>query len=618
MSTYNVSVLINGSAAGLSRAMQDAERRTRGFTAVAKAEFDKISRFARSAQGQLAGLGVGVGIVQIQRQAAQLDKSLIQVRLTAGLTTRDQDEAQRRMYAMLKERGGVMEDLVGGLNSAVQAGLKFNEAMNVTDATSLGRAVAGADARVLADALTVGAQNYGKNLAAAGVAEDMLDKMLVSGRMGNAELENMAAILPKIAAGSQRAGMSFETSLAFVQTLSLAEKNVERLGTLADSTTRIFTNLRYAADVEKGTGVRMFAVDGQRRSPLDVLEDLRKKYQALTTDAQRFNFMGLAFGSADLDTQRGVDALLRGDMLAQWRQIEDQVRNASGTMRRDLPTAINNAVDQTSRLKNALREAANDFAKPINDAVSNSIKYLMDEKKLSGGQLLGGAAAAGVGIYAASRFLPGALKNLTKRFGGVGQGVAAGKALEQAAGVLPVYVVNFSEFSGGTPSLPVTPGVPTSAPAGAGGRSGRLARAGWFGLGGTIAAQGAGAMFGGDSAAGRYVGSVGTGASWGAAIGSVVPVLGTAIGAAIGAGLGLAYEGVPDLIYAVRSAQAAQNSQSGGNNILGTALKQQKVGGEVTVRVLAENGLKVNTQASPNPGTLLVTNVGRTNLGTGF
>lgn len=602
--TYTVGVRVDGNAASFLRATRQAADATRSMGSAVRSEFARIQQAWSSTQGKLASLGLGLGVAQMQRQAAQLQKTMTQVALTAGMSVTEQAKAYEQMFAMVKRNGGVMEDTVAGFNSLVQAGLSYQEAMKSIGAISTANAVTGADASVLANALTVGSANFGFDLAKGNTAIEMLDKMTASGRLGNAELENLSNILPTVAAGAQQAGMDFDKTLAFLQALSMVEKQPERLATLAESTTRLFTNLRYARDAEKHTGVRMFE-NGRRRNPVDVLDELRKKYSALTTDAQRFSFMGKAFGSADITTQKGLSALLSGELLQKIREFERVTKGSGGVLEGDLPRALDNAAKQSERLKNALRHAVETgFANPLNEAISKAIQFTLDDKEkggmgLSGGQVIGGAAAGAAGVYAISRFLPPLVRGLVGRAGGLGAGVATGKALEAAAGVTPVYVTNWAEMNGG----------------GAGGVGAAAAGA----AGGTAMAR----ML----AAGRMLGGVGLAAAGGWAVGSLISkaIEGTAVSNVIGRGIAktLAFFGNQDAATAVRQEyevqKAARSQPDQAASALERAIRRSEFKGEVMVRVLSAPGVGVDADVwFTNPSIPLRADVGVTNQGAGY
>lgn len=608
MSTnYVVGVRIDGNAASYLRATQQAQQGTRAFVSATKAEFQRLKGFMQSYQGQLASLGVSVGFVQMQRNAALLEKKLTQVRLTAGMSVADQKEAYNEMFALIKRNGGAIDDTVAGYNNLIQAGLKHKEALEATKAVSLGKAVTGANEQSLSGALTVGAANFDFDLAKAGVATSMLDRMTVAGRLGNAELENLSTIFPRVASRAQSAGMSFDKTLAFIEGLSQVERQPERLATLADSTLRLFTNASYAKDAEKATGVRFFGRDGSRRDPISVMEEMRKAFAKLTTDAQRFQYINKAFGKTDLDTQRGIFALLNGKSLGDIRKFEQEIKNAGGTLQRDLPDAIANAADQASRLKNTLRESAEGFARPINDVIASAIKHLLNSKaqggmELSGGQIAGGAAVGAVGVYALSRILPGVIGRLVGRAGGVAAGVAQGKALQAAAGVVPVYVTNWAEMNGG---------------GGAAGAAGGAAAAVAAGkLGALRNAAGAAALLA-HTPLGVLAGS---GAGGLAALAGGVGLAGAA-GYGVGTGIykfgmegNKAGEGLGELV--ARFLSLFGNEEAKRSVAINDALKNSRVGGEITVRVQGNPNLAVQTEVRPFNGTRMNA-LGQTNLGAG-
>jgi TP901 family phage tail tape measure protein len=355
---------------------------------------------------------------------------------------------------MSQETGQNLDDLQQGFNNAVQAGLGFNEALPVINATNKAVAVTGAQAEVLTGALTVASTAFDFDLTKPNMALSILDKMTVAGRLGNAELENLSSIFGRIGPNASAAGFGFDQTLAFVEGLSQIERQPERLATLADSTLRLFTNLRYMKDAQGATGVKFFDADGSRRDAMEVLADIKSQYDKLETDKARALYIQKAFGSADLDTIKGLRILLSNDMLAKVKSMTTDIAAAGGTLQKDLDKALDNSVDQVGRFKAALREAADGWAQPINESISNIIKYTMASKKdgglgMDGQDMLLAAGGGVVGTALAARYGGKMIGSLASKFGSVGTGVATGKALEAAAGVTPVYVVNMpGDFSG--------------------------------------------------------------------------------------------------------------------------------------------------------------------------
>lgn len=517
----------------------------------------------------LAGMGAGYKAVRAVMDSAALDKMLIRVGHTADASKEQVEGLRRELFTMARATGQSSDDLLGGFYALIQSGQSWDEARATIAAINPAMAVTGASAEVLAGAMGVAAQAFNFDLSNLETGKLVLDQMYAAGKLGNAELEDLASIFARVGNNAKTAGLDFEGALAFIERLSLVERQPERLATLADSTLRLFTNQNYMSEAARVTGVSFYNQNGSRREMFDVLADIRERYQTLfATDAERDAAFAQAFGKTDLDTQRGLRIFFNAQSLEEARQFTGEIRDAGGMVDRELSNAVENAVDQTSRLKAALSDAADRFARPINDALSGGIKYLLDDEKLSGGELLaGGALAAGVGF--------GALKFGGRALSRLGGGTI-GKVMQGMGGLgklplpLPVYMVNSRQPGSGRMSLTHQAlsdmvGGRGAAPAGNARRgAGTTARSmltrGGRGLarfGGPAAALALGALDVGTALAsdldekernqaiggalGGTVGGMGgawAGAAAGAALGSVVPVLGTAIGGALGALLG--------------------------------------------------------------------------------
>lgn len=457
-----IAIKLYTDAVRFTAGLMSAEGGVRKFSGNVKREFESLRGVIGSVEGKLASLGVSVGVVATIIQSARMDKDLTQIGQTAGMSAKEVAGLRQELFRMAGETGQNVNDLKDGFNNAVQAGLNMKEALPVMDAVNKAMAVTGANASTLTSGLTVASTAFNFDLSKPGQAIKMLDQMTVAGRLGNAELQSLSDIFARVGPNAASAGLGFEKTLAFIEGLSMIEKQPERLATLADSTVRLFTNQRYMMEAAKATGVKFFNKDNSRRDPMAVLKDLKKEYDKLKDDKSRFKFMSQAFGKADLDTIKGLRTLFSGDVLDKITgKFTGDITNAGGTLKADLDAALNNSVDQTGRLKVVLRDAADGFAKPINETISNAIRWGLDEKKnggleLSGKDMMFGGAALALGTLATAKLGGKFISSLAGKFGSVGAGVATGKALETAAGVTPVFVVNMPDggLAGGGMSVP--------------------------------------------------------------------------------------------------------------------------------------------------------------------
>ena len=461
MSKQSLIVQIMADASRYTRGLGQAASATGRFGASARAELSRLKSFATSLHGQLAGLGIGVGLAKMSKDTAVFERDMRQLQVNIGATREEMEAWRKEAFENQKRYGTLVSDQKELADSLQAAGLDLDAVRAAAEPVSKTLAVAKTNADALGKAMGVAREQFGVDITSKAATEELLDKMVVAGRLGNAELENLPDIFARVGGRAKEANFTLDQTLALTEALSKSEPQADRLATLVDSTLRIFTNAKYMRDATDATGVNFFDSKGARRNPIDVIKDMKIAYDRLTTDAQRNNFLDKAFGKTDMDTQRGLKKALEDGTLGVIDQFYKELQNASGTINKDLKTAMNNAVTQANRLKGALQESVeNGLARPLGDAFSGVVKKLMDSKEeggwgLTGNQMLAGGAAVGVGAYALGRFGGGLLGKFGRGIIGTASGVAAGKSLEQAAGVQPVYVVNMAEggMSGGAGDL---------------------------------------------------------------------------------------------------------------------------------------------------------------------
>ena len=567
----------------------------------------------------IAGAGVTYKATKAVMDSAQLDKMLIRVAQTAGKTRGETESLRKELHGMANETGQSYDSLLQGFYGLIQSGQSFDEALATIKAINPAMAVTGAQGEVLGSAMSVAAQSFKFDLSNLETGKRILDQMTVAGRLGNAELEDLSSIFARIGQNAAQAGLSFEDTLAFIERLSLVERNPERLATLADSTLRLFNNQNYSKEAEKITGVKFFDKTGNRRNPFDVLADMSARYGKFSTDQMRAKGMFAAFGKTDLDTQRGLAMLLQQGVVNEARDMATEIKNAEGTIAKDLPAAIDNAVDQTARLKAALWDAADNFARPINDAINDGIKYILDTQQIGGKELLVGGSLAALGGFGALK-LGG--KTLGKLGGGVLGNAVKGMGLGRLPLPLPVYIVN--------DRMSLTDGALSDLVNGGSGQAGGKggAASGKFAAkaGAPVAVIGgvieAGSVImdpnattddkvrGVSEAAGAAVGGWGGaagGAAIGAAIGSIIPGLGTAIGGALGGLIGgwlgtEAGEGLGKMI-GDKLTDRDQAKAIGAEISAKSAELAENLAAESTIKIKVEGG-QASIESTTGPGDI--------------
>ena len=338
--------------------------------------------------------------------------------------------------------------------------MNYDAAKKTGDAIGQANAITGANPAVLGKAVVAASGAFNIDLNKEGAALDLLQKMTVAGRLGNAELENLSDLFPKIGGAAAAAGMSIEQALAFTESLSKVELQPDRLGTLAESTLRVFSNKQYRDQVSKVTGIDFFNKDKSSRNPEEVFGELKRKYEAMKTDEQRAKFMGVVFKGMDQDTVRGWRSMLTGDRLDDMKSGAKTLGKAEPIYSQDLKENTESSSGTAARMKATLAEAMDRMATPLNKGFADLGNYLLDDLNLSGEQMLAGGAALGVGGYYAGRGAKAGAGALLNKFMGGPEtlkNIAVGKVLEEATGVTSVFVTNWPggmALGGGMPDLP--------------------------------------------------------------------------------------------------------------------------------------------------------------------
>jgi TP901 family phage tail tape measure protein len=501
--------------------LQPAERALGKFVSGARGELEQLKASLSGVKGTLAGIGVTFGATAAVLQSARLDRDLDQIALAAGAGIEKTVGLRVEIFRLARETGRPVQEITQGFANLVSSGMDWNEALQTIQATTKASSVTGVPGTEFTPVLATAADAYKIDLSKPQAALTLLDKITVSARLGNAEMDNMAQIFSVVGQRAANVKMSDTQTLGLISALSRIERRPRQLTSIADSTLEFFNNLPMMAQAQSATGVQFFR-NGTQRNPLDVLKDLRAEYAKLRTDADKKIFMRMAFTGMDSSTQLVLGQLLSGKALDNVNNFSKQIANAGGTLDRDLGSALDNSVDQADRLKNELQDAADGFAKPINAAISGAIKFGLDSKDkgglgLTGGQIAVGGTLITAGTLLAARYGGKAFGALARSIGGTAAGLAEGKLLEKAAGVTPVFVVNMPNGGpgGGMPGLPGLPGGIIGNPIGGIVRGGRVAAglAGAMPLGdflalgpGAMATAGLGVL--GSAGAGYGIGSL--------------------------------------------------------------------------------------------------------------
>jgi hypothetical protein len=414
------------------------------FSGSARSEVGSLKDSFKAVRGKLIELGVMAGTTATVIQSARLDKNLDKIGLNAGVGRSEVKQLRGELFKLAQETATPIENLVDTVDLLVRNGSGWSESINLLKAAGTEAARSGEDVATLADAMTNAASSFRIDLSQPKAAEKLLDRISIAATQGKAHLDTLAVALERVGPDAKdKAGLNLEQTLALVQTMAAREGQPRRLLSMFESTVGLFSSRESLRNIQRGAGVPAFDSQGNPRNMLDILDQMKVKYDRLG-NRQKMLFMSRVFQGADQNAVKGIETLLEGNNLQGLRSQAQSNSLRSLTSDSGARPAIDNMIDQVERLKAALRDAGDSFARPIKSAIDYAIKFALDKRsqgglELSGTQLaLGAAGAIGAG-YLAKRF-GGPI--VGKLFGLAG-GVATGKAIEAAAGVTPVFVTNW-------------------------------------------------------------------------------------------------------------------------------------------------------------------------------
>ena len=435
---FTIAAEIIARSASFKAGMRDAQSSLNTWTKNARSSVNSLKGAFSSLGGKLASIGLGFSAFEIIKGSAQLDKQLNRLGISAGKPKEEIKGLREQIEKIGIKTGQNVGELANGFEKVFQLTGSWDIARKAIDSVGTAVAVTGANTDLLAESLAVAQTSFGIDLTKNGAASGILNKLAGIGT-GAGGLSNVAGIFNEIAPLANLSGMNFDETTKLISTIAQVTKNPAQMSEYAQQTLRLFTNLRAITSKKSSLGKLIFDESGNRKSPLETMQSINNLYSKLN-DKNRTSLMQQLVG-ADPRAMRSVQMILNSKALLNPQPVK------SINLEERLPQVLDNAIDQANRLKNTLEEAGEKFAAPINKALANMVHYAIDVKGLKGLDIAGlGLSAAGI-AWLGSRVLKGGLGKFLGGKAGVAEGVAEGSLLKQI-GVMPVYVVNFSEMSG--------------------------------------------------------------------------------------------------------------------------------------------------------------------------
>jgi hypothetical protein len=442
---------------------EQAHAKLQAFGRGMKNTFSNINRMADATSRHfgmvattISALGSGLVLKKLfsVKEFAAFDDSMLRMRANAKLTVAEMAKFRDDLNKLISAEG-MPRDEAGALAAKLSNRYKPDEIL-----TMLGEADRLSDVKKvpLSDSLAVIDRIMKIYKQTPKQAREIVDSVIAA----NVELSNLDMILQRgMLKGS--ASKEYKEVLAIVSGLAKAGAESGR-SVLAIET--LLNVLERKEKTLKGAGIDIFKIDPKsgkkvEKNAIEILEELgpkvdafRKKHgkQALFEDLEK----NLGPGAGE-----GVPLML--EHLPSIKAAYKQQANAAAIAEPKAAAANDTWEESFNRIKETTAGIKEDVSF-IYDIVKKPIKWLADNPTATKtATWTAGLAALGLGgglLYSKGKGAVGAVKELFKGAGGLGAGVAMGKALEETAGVKPVFIAGaapgvFGPLAGGAPDVPL-------------------------------------------------------------------------------------------------------------------------------------------------------------------
>lgn len=233
----------------------------------------------------------------------KIDKAFAEIAMVTDYSVSDMWNSYSQYSKMANELGQSTVDVVKASGLFYQQGLETNEALELTRSTMKLATLAGQDFKEATSEMTAALRGFHMEMNQGEHIADVYSELAAKAA---ADVEGIAYAMSKTASIANSAGMSFETTSAFLtQMIETTQEAPENIGTAMKTIIARFTELKEnvagTADSEfsdlnyndvdealKSVGVSLKDTSGQFRDLDDVFLELSKKWNTLDRNTQRY------------------------------------------------------------------------------------------------------------------------------------------------------------------------------------------------------------------------------------------------------------------------------------------------------------------------------------------
>ena len=301
--------------------------------------------------GPLAGVIGAYEGVEKYKEAAQYDRKLTMIGITADATAQQVDTARESIRGLARETAVSRDKIAGGLEALVAQGRSLDDSLAFLPSVARTAAASGSEV----DDIAKTADSVGTNFEIAGKQmQKAFDIMAAGGKAGQFELKDMARYLPSLGPAASAIGFKGEKGLSdLVAMLQIMRKGS---GTAEEAVSSMNNILAKMESDKTAKNFKALGVDSEAafkkarkegRNLVEVFEELVNT--ALKGDRSRLGEI-----IDDMEFKRGVQALMsyRGE----WQKLSQTLRDTSGgTVAKDITKVIADSQAAVQRTEDAFK-----------------------------------------------------------------------------------------------------------------------------------------------------------------------------------------------------------------------------------------------------------------------
>lgn len=290
-----------------------AKRSFSGIGRHARAEFGAMEAAAAGLTGKLisalSGAAIAAAVNKNLTNLANLGDQMTGIAIKLRRPVESLESVRRELLAFSQQPGitSSADDMARSVNTLVGADFDLASAMQITKASAKATSATLTDTSVVTGGLTSVLKGF---RIEAGRSEEVLSKMIRATDLGVVEMGDLSGAMVDLVAPSIQVGASIEEVLALLETLSIS--GVSNAAEASTSIARMLERFGSSEFRKKARGLGIQVVDerGNLKSPLEILDLIRKKYNSLNNDIARSKFLEKITGG-EIRAKRALVPLLK-------------------------------------------------------------------------------------------------------------------------------------------------------------------------------------------------------------------------------------------------------------------------------------------------------------------